>query len=450
MSAGLREETRSVAASVGAEPPVGGMAAKIALAIVAIGWVGVLTLVLRHSIFVSHDSISNYGHVWYVQERIWHGHPLPFRMPVVGHGAAFAFPYGFIPWFTAALLWPLLGNWIVTLWLVLGTVALIVTTYWAFPELRRGWWSAAVLVNPALVLAPIYGELPFIWAAAMLMGAVACWRRKRYWPAAVLAGLGQATHPAVVLPMAALLVACWWHWETDRPSLLRYYAASLVIVIPAVWLVFASPVFSDSSTAVIMTNLVATLAGRGLILLVPIALVVLKRHGQLLQKPAHLASWLPSACFAALLGLNIVLMGPLDVPYAWGALQRRANTEVLTFIRSPKFVPGATYRILRNDFRIGMYQLEQHGAKLDSEFFPESIARQSWPSLTKYSAFLRKRRVDFVIIFANYDRQWRTNEHTLLRDLTKRGPNGCGSDLVGVRRIEAAPDFDVYEILRTC
>src|SRR5439155_17224118 len=131
-----------------------------------------------------------------------------------------------------------------------------------------------------------------------------------------------ATHPAVVLPMAALLVTCWWHWEPDRRRLLHYYAASLVIVIPAVWLVFASPVFSDSSTVVIITNFAATLAGRALVLLVPIALVVLKKHGQLLGKPAQLASWLPSACFAVLLGLNIVLMGPLDVPYAWGALQR--------------------------------------------------------------------------------------------------------------------------------
>jgi len=162
------------------------------------------------------------------------------------------------------------------------------------------------------------------------------------------------------------------------------------------------------------------------------------------------ASWLPSASFAALLGLNILLIGPLDVPYAWGALQRHPNTELLTFIKSPTFVRGATYRILRNDFRIGDYQLEQNGARLDSEFFPESIARRSWPSPTKYSAFLRKRRVDRVIIFDDYDRQWHTNEHALLRDLAKDGPGGCDATRVGAERIDAGTDFDVYRILRSC
>ena len=37
-----------------------------------------------------------------------------------GHGSALAFPYGFLPWFSAALFRPLLGDWVVTLWLVAG------------------------------------------------------------------------------------------------------------------------------------------------------------------------------------------------------------------------------------------------------------------------------------------------------------------------------------------
>src|SRR5262249_45403641 len=84
-----------------------------------------------------------------------------------------AFPYAFIPWISAALLRPLLGDWVVTLWLVVGTIGLIAATFWAFPELRRGWWAAAVLVNPALVVASIIGQLPFLWGASMLVGAEA-------------------------------------------------------------------------------------------------------------------------------------------------------------------------------------------------------------------------------------------------------------------------------------
>ena len=162
----------------------------IALWIVGAGWAAVLLLILRHAVFVSDDSISNYGHVWYVSDRIWRYHHLPWSMPVIGHGKALAFPYACIPWISAALLRPLLGDWVVTLWLVVGTVGLIAATLWAFPELRRGWWAAAVLVNPALVVASIIGQLPFLWGASMLVGAVACWRRRRYALAAVLAGFG--------------------------------------------------------------------------------------------------------------------------------------------------------------------------------------------------------------------------------------------------------------------
>ena len=111
----FRPAGASTDAAWGVTPP-----AKLVAAIVAVIWTVVLLLILRHRVFVSHDSISNYGHVWWVSDQIWSGDGLPFRMPVIGHGKAFAFPYGFLPWFTASLLHPLLGDWVVTLWLVLG------------------------------------------------------------------------------------------------------------------------------------------------------------------------------------------------------------------------------------------------------------------------------------------------------------------------------------------
>src|SRR5437868_6632397 len=91
--------------------------ADVALLVVGGAWIIVLMLILRHRVFVSHDTISNYAHVWYVNSRIRHAHEIPFRMPIVGHGEGFAFPYGFIPWLSAALLWTVLGPWIVTLWI---------------------------------------------------------------------------------------------------------------------------------------------------------------------------------------------------------------------------------------------------------------------------------------------------------------------------------------------
>jgi hypothetical protein len=427
----------AVAPTWGVTPP-----AKTVAAIVAVVWAIVLVLILRHRVFVSHDSISNYGHVWWVSDRIWSGDGLPFRMPIIGHGKAFAFPYGFLPWFTASLLYPLFGDWVVTLWLVVGFVGLVVAMFWAFPEIRRGWWAATALVNPALVIAPIIGQLPFIWGSAMLMAAVGCWRRKRYVEAAVLVGLGQATHPAVVLPIGLGLVLGRLYWEPERRELLRFYAISLVISLPATWIVFVSPVFADSSAWVIISNFFGTLLVRSFVFITPILLVVFQR----VRKP-----WLPVALFIGTLSLNVALGGVLDTRYAWGSLNRKPNTDLMQFVNSPKFEPTKTYRLIRaGDGKVGMYQIVRKGGHLDSEFFPESIDRRSWRDTEGYSKFLRKRRVDFVIVYDSYDRTYRTNEHALLDGLSARGIDSCDAQVVGAAPLAHAEHYDVYTIRREC
>lgn len=419
---------------------------KIVAAVVAVLWAVVLVLILRQRVFVSHDSISNYGHVWWVSDRFWSGHGVPFHMPVIGHGKAFAFPYGFLPWFTAALLHPLLGDWVVTLWIVLGFLGLVAAMFWAFPEIRRGWWAAIALVNPALVMAPVIGQLPFIWGSALLMVAIGCWRRQRYVEAAILAGIGQATHPAVVLPMAVGLVLMRPHWERDRRLLLRFYAISLVIALPATWIVFVSPVFVDSSAWVIVGNFFLTLLERSFVIAVPILLVLFQHAQKRMQKP-----WLPVALFLFTLALNPALGPILGMRYAWGALNRKPNTDLLQFVNSPKFEPNKTYRIIRaGDGKIGMYQIVRKGGHLDSEFFPESIGRRSWRNTEDYSKFLRTRRVDFVIAYDSYDRTFKTNEHSLLDQLSGAGLAACTDQRVGAAPLAHAQHYDVYTVRRDC
>ena len=138
------------------------------------------------------------------RDDLWHHGRLPWRMPVLAHGDAYAYPYGFVNWTTAALVWPLFGNWAVTLWTALGAVGCIVATFVAFPELRRGWWAAAVLANPAILEALLFGQQSFAWGAMLLLFGIAAWRRgHRAW-AAVLVGLAQANHAAIVLPIGVL------------------------------------------------------------------------------------------------------------------------------------------------------------------------------------------------------------------------------------------------------
>jgi hypothetical protein len=421
-------------------------AGRIVAAVVIVVWAAVLALILRHRVFVSHDSISNYGHVWWVSDRLWEGHGIPFHMPVIGHGKAFAFPYGFLPWFTAALLHPLLGDWVVTLWLVLGFLGLVAAMFWAFPEVRHGWWAAIALVNPALVIAPITGQLPFIWGSALLMAAIGCWRRQRYVEAAILAGIGQATHPAVVLPIALGLVLFRLHWEPDRRQLLRFYGISLLIALPATWIVFVSPVFVDTSPWLIVSNFFGTLAVRVFVIAVPILIVLF----QLLQKRIR-KRWLPVVLFLFTLVLNPAVGGVLQARYAWGALYRKPDTDLMQFINSSKFQPTKTYRIIRaGDGKVGMYQIVRKGGHLDSEFFPESIGRKSWPTTDDYSKFLRTRRVDFVIAYDSYDKRWKTNEHTLLDELSAGGLDSCTAERVGAAPLAHADHFDVYTVRRDC
>jgi hypothetical protein len=365
----------------------------------------------------------NYAHVWYVSKRLWGGHGIPFRMPILGHGQGFAFPYGVVPWLTASVARPLAGDWTVTLWLVLGIAGLLVATFLAFPELRRGWWAATLLLNPALVAAALIGQLPFVWGAALLVFGIAVWRRGHPGWAAVLAALGQVTHPAVIAPLALGLVALRLPFEPradgSRRRLLRWYGLSLLPMIPAAWLVVRSPVFEDSSTMVKLSNFITTLAPRCLVLVIPVGLVWLLRTG----RPAR-QHWLGPAAFVLTAALLAVSWRPLLLPEASGSLWRKPDRVMLRFLASPSFDRGATYRVLRvPDFKVGVYQMLRAGGRLDSEFFPESIVRRRWPSATEYAEFLRRRNVDYVMIWGGYARAFKVNEADRLTELESCSPD---------------------------
>jgi hypothetical protein len=407
--------------------------------LLAAAWVGGLALLLRHSLIVSHDTLINSAHVWYVSKRLWGGHGIPFRMPVLGHGQAFAFPYGVVPWLTAALARPLAGDWIVSLWMVLGIAGLLAATFVAFPELRRGWWAATLLMNPALVAAALIGQMPFIWGAALLLLAIAAWRRGRPGWAAGLGALAQITHPAVVAPLALGLVALRFPFEPGgeaRSRLLRWYGLSLLPMIPAAWLVLRSPVFEESSTAVKLANFVTTLVPRSLVLIIPLGLVLLLR-------PASRQPWVGPAAFAVTAALLAVSWQPLLLPEASGSLWRKPDRVMLRFLASPSFHPGATYRVLRvPDFKVGMYQLLRAGGRLDSEFFPESIVRRRWPSATEYGEFLRRRHVDYVMIWGGYARVFKADDADRLAELETCHPEAP----VCARLIERDMPWTLWEI----
>ena len=253
---------------------------RIALGLMIAAWVVVLGWYLAHRIVLSSDSMNNYVHVWWIARDLWHHGHLPWHMPVLGHGDAYAYPYGFTNWTVAAILWPLFGNWAVTLTTALGALGCIAATFFAFPELRRGWWAAAVLANPAIIETLLFGQQAFAWGAAFLLAGLGCWRRDRPLAAALLVGVGQATHPAIVLPMTLVLVVGSLLFDpAGRRRVLRWYGLSVAIALPATVLVLASPGYADATTRDRLVNFASTLAPRILVVLVPIVLVWVRRAG---------------------------------------------------------------------------------------------------------------------------------------------------------------------------
>jgi len=386
---------------------------------------------------LSSDSMNNYVHVWWIARDLWHHGRLPWHMPVLGHGAAYAYPYGFTNWTVTALLWPALGNRAVTLAAVVGVAGCITATFVAFPELRRGWWAAAVLANPAIIEALLFGQQTFAWGAALLLFGIAAWRRNRPLLAAVLVGLGQATHAAVVLPIGVLLVAGACFFVRDRRRLLGWYAVSLLIALPAVVLVFASPGYADATMRDRIANFFSTLGPRVLVVVLPLVFVWARRTG--------IRAFAPLALFVSL-AISAAVQVPLNVDFQWGALTRTADTTSLdAYLHSPGFRPGATYRVLRGagDGKIGLYHVLLAGGRLDSEMFPESMAIRNFASTAEYARLLCERHVDYVIAYASYTASRATNELAVLQQLAARPSAG-----VRVDPIERGHGHVVYRVTR--
>jgi hypothetical protein len=200
-------------------------------------------------------------------------------------------------------------------------------------------------------------------------------------------------------------------------------------------IVLLSPVVGDTSAFTKAWGFTNTVFPRSLALAVPLALVWIQRR--------WVTAWAGPAAFGAVVALAAFAWGPLNMPIAWRGMSREPSAQMLTFLRSPEFRRGWTYRVLRtSDKRVGRYQLIKAGGRSDAEFFPESELRQSWPSLAAYSAMLEHHHVDAVMVWASYEREHHTNERTLLDELSTtscRGPNAC------MRLVEANDRYRLYE-----
>ena len=241
-----------------------------------------------------------------------------------------------------------------------------------------------------------------------------------------------------MLPIALLLVLVYLVFTHDRRALLRWYALSCAMALPAVWLALAAPTNGDIATGERIVNFWGTLGPRVLVVALPLLYTVLRRTGVRALAPAAL---LVSIAF------SVAFEIPLNVGAQWSALVHHgADTAALdSYVRSADFVPGATYRVLRADEgKLELYHVLRAGGRLDSEMFPESMALHNFDSVSAYAAALCERRVDQVLDEDRYDRISHTNEHTLLEALADGAPAP-----VRVERIASSPGFRAYRVDRS-
>jgi len=412
------------------------------LALVGVAWAGILLAIAPQRIYLTTDTISNHVHVWFIAHELWHGHGIPLHMPVLSAGDAFTFPYASLPWLVGALLWPLGGDHVVTLLLVAGAAAVVATTYWAVPGVRRGWWAVAVLLNPALLTSVLLGQLPFLWAAALFLGAVGSWRRGRRVAATVLLALALVVHPPVLLPISAVIVGIAAVFLRDRGRLALAWLVAVALAVPAIVLAIRSPVVGQTSRRLELITLGLTVIIRILVVAVPLF------YEQLARIPGR---WGRIGLPVGFIGLSLILFLPMWSPFSldvgWAALAGHPPPgELDTFVTTPPLQPGRTYRVLTGgDQKYGIYQVVSHGGVLDSELFPESLHRSSFGNRRSYARFLTDRRVQSVVVAPSYRRAYHSNEPRLLAAMAASGR--CTAR-VRITQVGQGDDWRLYDVDR--
>jgi hypothetical protein len=239
--------------------------------------------------------------------------------------------------------------------------------------------------------------------------------------------------------MVACIVFGRLWFERDRTRLLKAWVIATVPALPFAALVFASPVFVDSSLGTRVYEFFATLGPRGVIVLVPIAATWMRRRSA--PQVAALVGSL--ACVVAI----ALTWGNQDMTWITKQLSRDPDDVMVAFTRADDFDPGLVYRVLRSpreDGKTSMYQVLKGGGTLDGEFFPESLLRDSFADEAEYSAKLRERAVDVVVLFDSYGH----NERLML-DRLANSPHPCDGELVCVTLRRTEPLYRVYDVERS-
>jgi glycosyltransferase involved in cell wall biosynthesis len=391
-------------------------------------FLGAAAFVLRmltRTIYLGDDTINNYAHVWYISDRLFTTGHVPLRFAELDGGRAFTFPYGLTPWVLNALVYPVLGDWSVTLFLVMGGVAATAGALLVRPSMRDPWLLLPLMANPFYIDALASGQYAFLWSAAgffVLVWAV----ERRQWPlSAAAVWFTASTHPIE----GGLAVVAYVAWHAlrhgdDRRALLTATAVALPFLAPSVYFAVGTPSLRDSSASTIVLSVLEDLPRRGSVLAAPFALAwaapMLRAHYRSLGFAFALAA-APIILLSAGAFGDAPIVGRLSAEGSYAGLVSPAKNEYVGYLKSADFQPNRVYRVLSpNEKEQGAYFLMRHRGVLANELFSESQARQSWTE-ARYQCYLAAKHVDRVVMEPGYTRVFHTNEGALIGELVTQG-----------------------------
>ncbi|HEX5370113.1 MAG TPA: glycosyltransferase [Dehalococcoidia bacterium] len=405
----------------------------ILLALMALG-------VLAHPLFLANDSMEHYSHVWYIAQQLFHQGRLPLHVALLDGGRATTFPYGFVPYLVSAALYPLLGDWAVTLLMVLGVLALVWSAGLARPSMRNPWLLLIFVANPFFIDALFSFQFASVWSATFFLLFVWAFERDRKAFAALLFWLSVGTHPQ--MGGAAMAGYAFYLTVGQQHRLKSFVVIGALMALPLaplVWMTLGTPVAHDNSVVTLVLSSFDSVTRRGTILLLPFVLNVPALRDFVLRRYLSVMTGICGLCVLGLgFSMGVVRIGDMNRGSYFGVTHSAADIYT-SFFDSPSFSPGSVYRVVEPTEREdGAYRFMQHGAVLGNDFFTESYQRRNWTE-AQFACYARAASLQFDVIETAYTSRYRHNEGALLQSLASSGK-------ASVAYSDPAGRFTVYDI----
>ncbi len=396
--------------------------------------------VLAHPLFLANDSMEHYAHVWYIAQQLFHHGALPMHIALLDGGKATTFTYGLVPYLVGAALYPVLGDWAVTLLMVLGVIAMAWAAGMARPSMRNPWLLLIFIANPFFIDSLLSFQLTSVWSATFFFLFVWAFERDRKVVAALLFWLTVSTHPL----MGGVAVVSYGVYLAlgRRERLMPFLGIGALMALPLVpvfWMTLSTPAAVDSSIVTLALSSLDSVLRRGTILVLPFLLGLPSVRDFVLKRYVPVMAGVCGLCVLGLgFGMGVVRVGDLNRGSYFGATHSAADIYS-GFFESQAFAPGDVYRVMEPTEREdGAYRFMQHDAVLGNDFFSESYQRHDWTA-AQFSCYAQAKSLQFDVIETAYTQRYRHNEADLLQSFVTSGK-------ASVAYSDPAGRFTVYDI----